>query len=217
MGIAERCVGDAVQTHGVGEERAQRVYAFRIAVFQRPRAVGFFSSQVHRPGGVSHELVLRHLRLQCAARRFVGRAQVAALGRTERYPGRRAVLLVKVAVAVLHHHAAVVVLDAQRAAGKGHAVVCADVAQVVAGVAALLPLPVEHAHRADVPLLGPRAVVYGLARRVPHHGGIGIDRLCAAGGQLGKAVQALRFQICPVDGRLGRVDAEAVAGCVIGV
>ena len=142
---------------------------------------------------------------------------MAVGGHIEPHRVRQAAGLKEVAVTVLHHHAAVVVLDAQRAAGKGHAVVCADVAQVITRVAALLPLPVEHAHRADVPLLGPRAVVYGLARRVPHHGGIGIDCLCAAGGQLGKAVQALRFQICPVDGRLGRVDAEAVAGCVIGV
>ena len=219
-GIAELCVGDAIQTHSIGEERAQRVYAFRAAVCQRPCAVGFHGGQIQTvaglicPGGVGHELILRHLRVQCIARRFVFHAQVAVFKLAECRPGCRAVGLVEVAVAVLRHHAAVVMLGAQGAAGEPIAFLRADVAQVIARVAALLPLPVEHAHRADVPLHGPRAVVYGFARRVPYHGGIGIG---VAGGQLGKAVQALALQLLSLNGPLGRVDVEAVAGCVIGV
>ena len=219
---------DAVQTDGVCEEGAHRILGAGVLIAQRPRAVGLHGGQVHRAGvggvggrthagGIGHEPIVRHLGLQCAGRRGVGRAQMAVGGHTELHRVRQAAGLEEVAVAVLHHHAAVVVLDAQRAAGKGHAVVRADVAQVVAGVAALLPLPVEHAHRADVLLHRPCAVVYGAADAVPHHGGIGVHRLRAAAGHAGKAVKPQALQSRARDGRLGRVDAEAVAGNGIGV
>ena len=219
---------DAVQTDGVCEEGAHRILSAGVLIAQRPRAVGLHGGQVHRAGvggvggrthagGIGHEPIVRHLGLQCAGRRGVGRAQMAVGGHTELHRVRQIAGLEEVAVAVLHHHAAVVVLDAQRAAGKGHAVVRADVAQVVAGVAALLPLPVEHAHRADVLLHRPCAVVYGAADAVSHHGGVGVHRLRAAAGHAGKAVKPQALQSRARDGRLGRVDAEAVAGNGIGV
>ena len=221
LGAVGGRAADAVQTDGIGEERAHRILGTVLGagalIAQRPCAVGIHGGQVHRAGGIGHEPVVRHLRLQRAGRRGVGRAQVAVGGHIEPHRVRQAAGLEEVAVAVLRHHTAVVVLDAQCAAGKGHAVVCADVAQVVAGVAALLPLPVEHAHRADVLLHRPCAVVYGAADAIPHHGGVGVHRFRTAAGDFGKAVQALALQPFSRNGRLGRVGAEAVVGYVVGI
>ena len=221
LGAVGGRAADAVQTDGIGEERTHRILGTVLGagalIAQRPCAVGIHGGQVHRAGGIGHEPVVRHLCLQRAGRRGVGRAQVAVGGHIEPHRVRQAAGLEEVAVAVLRHHAAVVVLDAQCAAGKGHAVVCADVAQVVAGVAALLPLPVEHAHRADVLLHRPCAVVYGAADAIPHHGGVGVHRFRTAAGDFGKAVQALALQPFSRNGRLGRVGAEAVVGYVVGI
>ena len=202
-GIPKVRLRDAVQAEGVGKEGGHRVGIHpgfgrvhaavvpgHIGAVQRPGSVpvglrvpvAVLTRHVQAvyPRPVGHELILGHLDLQLPAgvgvlvpQLTVGGHQGRPLGVILR--GRIGSGLVEVAVAILGDHAAVIVGSAQGAAALHHfPIACALEGQMVAGVAALLVLPVEHAKFAHIlVLVGPGTEMHGLtiSRQA---GGIGI-------------------------------------------
>ena len=126
----------------------------------------------------------------------------------------------EIAVAILHDDAAVVVGVANRRAADCLALVLAQIGQVVAVVRSVfLVLPVEQAHRAQVRLTLPVAVVYPVAARcaVPHDGAVGIAAFLRVGGVglhvsgIGNGFSAIADQLAARD-NLARADLVAVEG-----
>ena len=242
-GIPKVRLRNAVQAEGVGEEGGHRVgihpgfgrvhaavgvghigavqrpgsvpVGLRIPVAVLPRHV-----QAVYPRPVSHKLILGHLDLQLPAgvgvlvsQLAVGGHQGGPLGVILR--GRIGSGLVEVAVAIHGDHAAVVVGGTQGAAALHHFPIAGALeGQVIAGVAPLLILPVEHAEFAHIlVLVGPGTEMHGLAVS-RQAGGIGIGLpVGVAQVGIGSGAESVQLHVCQT---LGIGDA-ASGGCPEGI
>ena len=242
-GICKVRLRNAVQAEGVGKEGGHRVgihpgfgrvhaavIVGHIGAVQRPGSVPVGLRvpvavlprhvQAVYPRPVGHELILGHLDLQLPAgvgilvsQLAVGRHQGGSLGVILR--GRIGSRLVEVAIAIHGDHAAVVVGGTQGAAALHHFPIAGALeGQMVAGVAPLLILPVEHAKLTHIlVLVGPGTEMHGLAVS-RQAGGIGIGLpVGVAQVGTGSGDESVQLHVCQALG----IGNTASGGCPEGI